>query len=169
MGAWICFILFLSVCLSPAGVLSGELSLILNGKAIHVNVPAGQKFNENNWGVGLQYDWVEPGDKWFPFANGSEFLDSNDNLSYYAGGGIIRRFLPFGESSKVHIDLGALAFLMYREGFRDGDLFPGVLPVVSVGNERIALSMTYIPKVDPKMVPLFFSQLKIGLPWLSGR
>jgi hypothetical protein len=52
---------------------------------------------------------------------------------------------------------------MKRKGFKDGDLFPGILPAVSLGTPRVALNMTFIPKVDPKMVPLLFFQLKVTL------
>ena len=60
-------------------------------------------------------------------------------------------------------DAGLVAFLMVREDFNSGNPFPGVLPVVSVGTKRVAVNVTYIPKIDPKMVPVVFFQLKIGL------
>ncbi len=37
------------------------------------------------------------------------------------------------------------------------------LPALSVGTERVSMNITYIPKVDPKAVPLWFFQLKINL------
>lgn len=43
------------------------------------------------------------------------------------------------------------------------DPFPGVLTLVSLGADRVALNITYILKVDPKMVPIMFFSLKIGL------
>lgn len=146
---------------------AGELSLILNGKAIHLDVPAGHNYNEENWGVGLHYEFGEPKEKWVPFAHASEFLDSNSNVSYYFGGGLVRRFLLSPETSSARIDVGLVGFLMHREDFRSGNLFPGVLPVVSVGTDKLAVNVTYIPKVAPKMSPLFFLQLKVGLQWLK--
>jgi hypothetical protein len=146
----------------PATALGGDFSLLLNGKAVHLDPKAGTHYNEENWGLGLQYDFTAPGRKWIPFLNASEFLDSNSNVSWYAGGGVARRFdLPGGFGG--HVDLGLVGFAMHREGFHDGDLFPGILPVVSIGGDRVALNVTYIPKVDPKMVALVFFQLKVGL------
>jgi hypothetical protein len=147
----------------PAG--AGQLSLIVNGKALHFDTPAGQKFNEENWGAGFQYDFDAIGEDkhWVPFLAVSGFRDSMKNPSYYAGGGILRRY-RFNESSlPVNLDVGAIAFLMTREDFHDNQPFPGILPVVSFGTDRVALNITYIPRVDPKMVPLVFFQLKIGL------
>ena len=149
--------------LAPAPALGGDLSLLINGKAVHLDVPAGHRYNEENWGVGLQYDFETTEKKWIPFVNASEFLDSNKNVSYYAGGGIVRRFAPIPGTSESYVDLGLVAFAMHRKDFHGGDLFPGILPVVSIGSGRAAVNITYIPKVDPKMVALIFFQLKITL------
>ncbi len=165
-GAW----LFVAACcLWPSSILADELSLLINGKAVHLNVPSGQSFNEDNWGLGLQYDFDAYRENWVPFVTASEFIDSNRNVSYYAGGGIVRRFSPFRDKKDGHVDFGIVGFLMHREDFRDGQLFLGALPVLSVGNDRFSLNVTYIPKVHPKMVPLVFFQLKVGLRWLLGR
>lgn len=146
---------------------AGDLSLILNGKAVHMEVPAGHKYNEENWGVGLHYEFLDARDKWLPFVHGSEFLDSNSNVSYYFGGGVLRRFALSSEPSTARVDVGFVAFLMHREEYRSGRLFPGILPVISVGNDVLAVNVTYVPKVAPKMSPLFFFQLKVGLSWLK--
>ena len=140
---------------------AGDLSLLLNGKAFHIDPPAGTNYNEKNWGVGLQYDFQHTDGGWIPFATAAEFRDSNRNISYYAGGGYLRRYDFF--SGAVHADVGGVAFLMVRKGFRDGDPFPGILPVLSVGTGRYAVNMTYIPRVDPKSVPIVFVQLKVTL------
>ena len=142
---------------------AGDLSFILNGKAVHLDDPApGQKFNEKNWGAGLQYDF-EPSDdgKWVPFITAAGFSDSNKNPSYYAGGGVSRRFQPTGSS--VHYDLGLVGFLMTREDFKGGSPFPGVLPVFSMGTESVAVNITYVPDIAPKSVPLIFFQLKFRI------
>ena len=101
--------------------------------------------------------------KWVPFVTASDFKDSNENMSYYAGGGTARRFYLGDGKGGLHLDAGLVAFLMVRKDFHNGNVFPGVLPVVSFGTDRVALNVTYIPKVDPKMVPIVFFQLKIGL------
>jgi len=52
---------------------------------------------------------------------------------------------------------------MTRKGYKDNQPFLGVLPAFSVGTNRVSVNMTYIPKVEPKAVPLWFFQLKINL------
>jgi len=147
-----------------AGLMAGtavanEMSLVVNGKAVHINTPAGKNLNEKNWGLGLQYDWDIVNKKWIPFGMVSGFSDSNRNPSYYAGGGAMRRFQFDG----THVDLGAIGFVMTRKDFRDDKPFLGVLPAFSVGTDRVSVNMTYIPKVHPKAVALWFFQLKINL------
>jgi hypothetical protein len=149
--------------LMSAPAQADQWSLLINGKAIHLENPAGTDFNEDNWGAGLQYDFNMTKGKWVPFISASGFKDSNGNPSYYAGGGTVRRFFFGKEKNSVHLDAGVVAFLMIRKDYKNGDAFPGVLPVVSVGTDRVAVNITYIPKVDPKMVPIVFFQLKIGL------
>ena len=148
---------------APASVQADELHFILNGKAVHLGDPSpGQKFNEKNWGAGLQYDFSPTDDgNWIPFVTAAGFNDSNKNPSYYAGGGMSRRFQPTGSS--VHYDLGLVGFLMTRRDFKGGDPFPGVLPVFSMGTESVALNVTYVPDVMPKSVPLLFFQLKFRI------
>ena len=136
-----------------------DLSLLVNGKAIHVNAPAGSHLNEKNWGLGIQYDGNVIDKKWIPFVSASGFSDSNKNPSYYAGGGALRRF----QGDTLHLDVGAIGFLMTRKGYKNDKPFIGVLPAFSVGTERVSVNMTYIPKVEPKMVALWFFQLKIKL------
>jgi hypothetical protein len=140
-----------------------QWSLLVNGKAIHLDHPAGTDYNEKNWGAGIQYDFDMTASKWIPFISVSGFLDSNNNPSYYAGGGAMRRFAFGAQKDSLHLDAGIVAFFMIRQGYMDGKPFPGVLPVLSFGTDRLALNMTYIPKVEPKMVPLLFFQLKIGI------
>jgi antimicrobial peptide resistance and lipid A acylation protein PagP len=152
-------LLTLIASLTAGAAAADELSLLVNGKAIHLNTPPGKNLNEKNWGLGLQYDWDLPDSKWIPFATVSGFIDSNRNPSYYAGGGALRRFQFDG----MHIDVGAIGFLMTRKNFRNDQPFPGVLPVLSVGTKNVALNMTFVPKMEPKAVPLFFFQLKINL------
>jgi hypothetical protein len=149
----------LTGCLTTAAAVADEMSLLVNGKAVHINTPAGKHMNEKNWGLGLQYDWDLADSKWIPFATASGFIDSNSNPSYYAGGGSLRRF----QFEDMRVDLGAIGFLMTRKGYKNEQPFPGVLPVLSVGTKSVALNITYIPKVEPKSVALWFFQLKINL------
>jgi len=159
------FVIVLSVfaALLAAPAQADQWSLLLNGKAWHLEKPAGTHYNEQNWGAGVQYDFDMTDSKWVPFISVAGFKDSNRNPSYYTGGGTLRRF-SFGEQkSSLHLDAGVVAFLMTRKDYLDGKPFPGVLPVMAIGTDRVAVNITYIPKVDPKMVPIFFFQLKIGL------
>lgn len=137
-------------------------SIILNGLSRHVNPLPTQNFNEKNWGLGFQYDFVPVNKHWIPLANASGFKDSLNNFSYYAGSGIMRRF-SLKSKTTLHLDAGLVAFIMTRKDYKDNKPFPGILPMISVGNEKIALNITYIPKVHQKIVPVWFFQLKIPL------
>lgn len=151
------------MCFFAVPAYADDFNVLLNGKAIHLDTQPGVTYNENNWGVGFQYDMAPVQEKWVPFVTASEFKDSNKNTSYYFGGGFLHRTSFEWGKTPMHFDVGGIAFLMKRKGFKDGDLFPGILPVVSLGTPRVAVNMTFIPKVDPKMVPLLFFQLKITL------
>jgi hypothetical protein len=142
-------------------VAAGQASLLVNGKAVHLERLPGATYNEKNWGGGIQYDYDKLNNGWRPFSTVSGFNDSNRNMSYYAGVGAMRRF---SLTNDLHVEAGGLAFVMTRKGFHDGDPFLGVLPAFSIGTDRIAVNMTFVPKIHPKSVPLLFFQLKIGLP-----
>ena len=142
---------------------AGNLSLLLNGKALHINPPRDIEYNERNWGAGLQYDFKSYGDTWIPFVTASGFLDSFENPSYYTGAGLVRRFHFGQEIDSLHFDTGIIGFFMTRKDYRNGNPFFGMLPALSFGNRRFALNITYIPKVQPKMVALWFFQLKISM------
>jgi hypothetical protein len=142
---------------------AGEMSVLLNGKAIHLDSQPGIHYNENNWGLGVQYDMAPVEETLVPFFTASGFKDSNKNMSYYAGGGLLHRSQFDWGKTPMHFDAGAIVFLMKRKGFQENHLFPGILPAFSLGTPRVAVNMTFIPKIDPKMVPLLFFQLKITL------
>jgi hypothetical protein len=153
------FLITLIAAFTAGAAVADEMSLLLNGKALHINTPAGRNLNEKNWGLGFQYDWDRADSKWIPFATASGFMDSNRRPSYYAGGGTLRRF----QFDRMHVDLGVVGFLMTRKDFKNDRPFPGALPVLSVGTRTVALNVTYVPKVEPKAVPLWFFQLKFNL------
>lgn len=157
--AFLVTLLTLIGCLTSAAAVADEMSLLVNGKAIHVDAPAGKNLNEKNWGLGLQYDWDLVNGKWIPFAMASGFIDSNSNPSYYAGGGVLRRY----QFEDMHVDLGAVGFLMTRKDYKNDRPFLGVLPAFSVGTKNVALNITFIPKTEPKEVAVWFFQLKINL------
>jgi hypothetical protein len=76
---------------------------------------------------------------------------------------MMRRFTLSEDPKGLHVDVGAIAFVMKRELFRHNNWFLAALPAFSMGTERVAVNVTYIPKADPKSVPLWYFQLKIGL------
>jgi hypothetical protein len=157
--AYLALVLTLVAGMMAGAAAADETSLLINGKALHLNTPAGKNLNEKNWGLGLQYDWDLADSKWIPFAAVSGFIDSNRHPSYYAGGGALRRFQLDG----MHVDVGAIGFLMTRKDYKNDNPFPGVLPLLSVGTQSVALNVTYIPKVEPKSVALWFFQVKMNL------
>lgn len=141
---------------------AGNLSVLVNGKALHMSPPGDVEYNEENWGAGVQYDLEPLHDKWVPFLTASGFIDSFDNPSYYTGAGLVRRMRFNDRVDSMHFDAGVIGFLMTRRDFKGGDPFFGMLPALSFGTRRYAVNMTYIPKVNPKMVALWFFQLKIS-------
>jgi hypothetical protein len=143
-------------------VFAGELGLLINGNARHINAPADANFNERNWGAGLQYDFAPRDERWVPFLTASGFRDSYKRPSYYAGGGMMRRY-EFAPQLGLHVDVGAVMFLMTREDYKYNKPFFGVLPVFSLGTRQLALNVSYVPKVHPKMTSLVFFQLKVKL------
>jgi hypothetical protein len=156
-------LILLAFCTSPATQAS-QLNLLVNGKAIHLGVPTGKTMNEKNWGLGLQYDFTPINEKWVPFTTISGFIDSMNQPSYYAGGGLLRRF-PVGhrQGEVLNLDAGIIAFLMTRDDYKNSNPFPGILPAFSFGTRKAAINLTYIPKVHPKLIPLWFLQLKFAL------
>lgn len=144
-----------------AATMNGNYNMILNGRSVHLSEhPTGGKFNENNYGSGVQYDFARPyGSKWVTYTTSSVFSDSFNNISYYAGGGQSRRFYL---SKGWHADVGYLGFFMARKDFNNYTPFPGVLPIASLGTRNISVNMTYIPPVNEGLAELLFFQLKIS-------
>lgn len=151
--------LLLTLLLIGASTLvhADELHLILNGKAYHMT---SRNYNEKNYGLGLEYDFA-PRKNWITFINGGFFKDSLRNTSNYIGIGKKRRYLLQDDPQGWHLDLGLIAFLMTRKDYHDNHPFPGALPVLSLGKQWFSLNATYIPKVSPKHVNLFFFQVMI--------
>jgi len=166
-AGWLTLILILigSALNTPvaAATANGSYHMILNGRSYHMDkAPNGQKLNENNFGSGVQYEFSRQlGSKWIPFATGSAFTDSFNNLSYYVGGGESRRFFL---KRGWHADVGYVGFMMARKDIGNYKPFPGVLPVASLGTRNISLNMTYVPNVREGFAELIFFQLKIATP-----
>lgn len=137
-------------------------SLILNGKSIHKEEPKKGSFNEKNWGLGLQYDYEIYKGHWQPYLTASIFKDSYKENSFYAGGGIMRRFTLNKIHEDLHFDAGLVGFVMTRKDHNNRRPFLGMLPAFSFGTDKVALNISYVPKIEPKLIPLWFIQLKIS-------
>ena len=136
-----------------------ELFLVLNGKSIH---DGNKNYNEENWGVGFEYD-LKPDNRWIPFVAGSTFKDSNSQVSNYVGAGYKYRIPLESDKEGWRVDFSIIAFFMTRKDYRDNQPFFGALPFVAVGTSNVMLNISYIPKVTPKTVGLFYFQLKFKL------
>ena len=66
---------------------------------------------------------------------------------------------------------------MTREDVNDSKPFPGILPSVSVGNDKVGFNLTYLPRaavesttsstiVDPTISGILFIQFKVRLDQL---
>ena len=149
---------------------AGQWDIVLNGRSIHVD--ADKNWNESNWGLGVEHEF-NPEARWVKLALGNGFRDSDDKMSYMGGGGIKRRFrLPLGQR-RVHVDLGAIGFVMMRQDVNDNEAFPGILPAFSIGTRQFAVNMTYLPgqfaerfagarTADPNLDGILFMQFKIN-------
>jgi len=146
--------------------------VVVNGKAFHLD--SDRDWNEDNWGLGFEREFA--GHRWVPFVVGNGFRDSMNHMSYMGGGGLKRRFRPGGWMRDLHVDIGLVGFVMRRQNIRDGNPFPGLLPVVSIGNRRAALNLTYLPgsavdsvtdrkRVDPNMDGVLFLQAKFSFDY----
>jgi palmitoyl transferase len=145
--------------MAVAQVHADELHLIVDGKAYHMT---NRNYNEKNYGLGFEYDLAQS-KNWIHFINGSTFKDSLKNTSNYLGAGMKRRYKLQDNTNGWHVDVGFFAFLMTRKDYHDNHPFPGVLPIVSLGKQWFAINATFIPKVSPKHVNLFFFQLMFRL------
>jgi hypothetical protein len=152
----------LILCSLSAPSNADQLSILLNGKAMHVNSEPGTDYNERNWGGGFQYDYGTRTSRWVPFVTISGFIDSYQKQSYYAGGGMLRRFPISRKMDHLHFDAGVVGFAMTRKDINDGRPFIGALPVFSLGTDKMALNITYVPDVDKRLAELWFIQLKVS-------
>lgn len=149
---------------------AGQWDIVLNGRSIHVD--ADKDWNESNYGLGIEHEF-NPEARWVKVALGNGFRDSDNEMSYMGGGGIKRRFrLPVGQG-RVHVDIGAIGFLMSRHDVNNNEPFPGVLPAFSVGTRRFSVNLTYLPgqyaervagarTADPNLDGILFMQFKIN-------
>jgi len=140
-------------------IVADELHLIVSGKAIHFS---DGEYNENNNGLGFEYDFDER-NNWIPLITGVSFSDSNNQTSNYLGGGVKRRFHLSNDPKGFHFDAGIIGFVMTRHDYKNNDPFLAALPFVSIGFEWVAINITYVPKIKPKMVAFMYFQATVKL------
>jgi hypothetical protein len=171
--------LAIQIFVLPLSVASaGNLNAVFNGKSFHVN--ATYEWNEQNYGLGLEYEFAGQA-RWRPVALVSGFRDSNNEMSYIAGGGLHRRLLNADRFGGLYFDAGLNAFVMTRQDVNDNKPFPGVLPSLSFGNRNVGFNLTYLPvnavrklmrvdMADPTISGIYFLQFKVSIKQvLPGR
>ena len=160
--------------LSSAPAFAGKLSAVVNGKSYHFN--SSYQWNENNYGFGVEHEFTQKS-AWRKVAMANGFRDSTDNMSYMAGAGLHRRIYETDELAGFYIYAGLNAFLMTREDVNGNKPFPGILPSISIGNDKVGLNLTYMPKkavekttnsgmVDPTLSGILFLQVKVSMDQL---
>ena len=154
--------------LSAAPALAGKSHAVVNGKSYHFN--SSYQWNENNYGFGLEHEF-EQKSAWKKVVMANGFRDSTDSMSYMAGAGLHRRLYETDKLAGFYVYAGLNAFVMSRQD-TGGDPFPGILPSVSVGNDKFGVNLTYLPRqaveattnshvVDPTLSGILFLQFKV--------
>lgn len=152
--------LLLVLALLPAFPASAnELQVIVSGRAIHVG---SNDLNENNYGLGLQYDFTA-NRRWIPLINLASLKDSNDNTSKYIGAGMKRRFRLNSGQQRLNFDLGAAALVMKRPGYNDDKPFLGALPFIAFSNDWGGINATYVPSIEDETLPFWYFQFSLKI------
>lgn len=165
-------VILFALQISPA--MAGKSSAVLSGKSYHFN--STYDWNENNFGLGLEHEF-ESDSAWRITVMANGFRDSTDSMTYMAGAGLHRRLFETDRMSGFYIYAGLNVFIMTRDDVEGSKPFPGILPSVSIGNEKIGFNLTYLPRqaveattqseiVDPTISGILFVQFKISLDHL---
>ena len=153
---------------------AGNFSAVLNGKSIHVD--ASEDWNENNYGLGLEYQFASTS-RWKTQLMVNGFLDSSDEMSYMAGAGLHRTLFATDTFDGFYIDAGLNAFFMTRKDINDNRPFPGAVPSLTFGNRTMGINLTYLPvkaverltsapMMDDSVSGIFFLQFKVDMSQL---
>ena len=164
----------LLLVLSASPALAGTLSAVVNGKSHHFN--STYDWNEDNYGFGIEHQF-EQKSAWRTIAMANGFRDSTDNMSYMAGAGIHRRLYETHKLAGFYVYAGLNAFVMTRADVNGSKPFPGILPSISIGNDKVGFNLTYMPKkaveeatnsmmVDPTLSGILFLQFKVSMDQL---
>jgi len=139
-------------------LIADQVHLLINGRSIHMENR--ENYNEDNTGLGLQYDF-DSGGSWINLINFSTFKDSNNETSRYLGVGTKLRGKS-GGPNPLHLDVGVFAFLMTRKDYNNNDPFFGLLPFVSFGSENIGINVTYVPAISEELVDVIYIQAMVS-------
>jgi hypothetical protein len=164
--------LLLSLASAPA--LAGKTSAVVNGRSYHFD--SSYDWNENNTGLGIEYQFKQKS-AWRKVVMANGFRDSTNNMSYMAGAGLQRRIYETHKLGGFYVYAGLNAFVMTRDDVNNSEPFPGILPNISVGNDKVGFNLTYLPKatiekttnadvVDPTLSGILFLQFKVSLDQL---
>jgi hypothetical protein len=162
------------IVLASSNVWAGGINAVLNGKSYHFD--SSYDWNENNTGLGVEYQFTQKS-PWRKVVMANGFRDSTDNMSYMAGAGLQRRVYETHKLGGFYVYAGLSAFVMTRDDVNDSKPFPGILPSISIGNEKVGFNLTYMPKkaieettnsvvMDPTLSGILFLQFKVSLDQL---
>jgi hypothetical protein len=135
-----------------------NLTIQLPGMSHHFDPPEnkhgkpipGRKFNEQNWGIGLQLERSLTGDwsQWVSKTSFGVMKDSLNAMGAYAGHTWQKRVI---DGDTYSADIGGGAFVFYRTLRFDGPhvWVPGVLPVLSATHKpwRLGINLVAVPRV----------------------
>ncbi len=166
----LCVVAFL-VAFPTSAALAGKFNAVVNGKSYHFN--STYDWNENNFGLGIEHEF-DSKSAWRVMVMANAFRDSADSMSYMAGAGLHRRLYETEWLSGFYVQVGLNAFIMTRDDVDNSKPFPGILPSISLGNEKIGFNLTYLPRqaiemttnanvVDPTVSGILFIQFKVSL------
>lgn len=103
------------------------------------------KMNENTWGGGLGRTWrTERGNDESVYMVG--IRDSHNRPQWMAGYAYQWMFPVVPK--KLEVGAGLTGLLIRRHGWFNGNPFPAVLPVASIGTRNAQLVATYVPSVS---------------------
>lgn len=165
----------LALLLVSTAAQATDWSVVFNGRSVHLD--ATEDWNESNWGLGFEREF-DGDSRWVKVALGGGFRDSQDEMSYMAGGGVKRRFRP--RARELYVDVGLIAFAMTRRDVNRNEPFPGVLPALTIGSRQLAVNLTYMPasvsdritngrRIDPELDGILFLQLKLDAALFAPR
>jgi palmitoyl transferase len=109
-------------------------------------------FNENTWGLGYGRSRYDESGNW----DGLYFMafsDSHSKPEYIAGYG--HQWI-WGRAQSLHAGLGYTAFITARSDILNYIPFPAILPIASIGYNRVAINTTYVPGGSSNGNVLFF-------------